>query len=102
MKRVAIIGGGITGLTIAHALEQHNKNSSEPIDYVLIERARRLGGKVITENIDGFRVEAGPDCFIAEKPWVNQLVSQLGIEDRVLNPNESSKRSLHLFPGQNS
>lgn len=93
MRRVAIIGGGITGLTAAYALEQHNRNSSEPIEYLLIERAKQLGGKVRTENIDGFRVEAGPDCFVAEKPAVKQLASQLGIQDRILKPNDSSRRS---------
>lgn len=99
MNRVAIIGGGITGLTVAYAFEQHNRCSSQPIDYVLIDRANRLGGKVITENLDGFIVEAGPDCFVAEKPWVHQLASQLMIEDRVLAPNASSRRSYVLSEG---
>lgn len=96
MNRVAIIGGGITGLTIAYAFEQHNRHSDCPIDYILIERANRLGGKVVSENIDGFVVEAGPDCFVSEKPWVQELASQLKIEDRLLGPNESSRRSYVL------
>jgi oxygen-dependent protoporphyrinogen oxidase len=100
MKRVAIIGGGITGLAIAHAFEQHNKHAAQPFDYTLIERAGRLGGKVVTENFDGFVVEAGPDCFVAEKPWVRQLASQLMIEDRLLAANESSRRSYVLSEGK--
>jgi oxygen-dependent protoporphyrinogen oxidase len=100
MKRVAIIGGGITGLTVAHAFEQHNKRAGQPFDYVLIDRASRMGGKVVTENIDGFVVEAGPDCFVAEKPWIRQLASQLTIEKRLLAPNESSRRSFVLSEGK--
>jgi oxygen-dependent protoporphyrinogen oxidase len=100
MKRVAIIGGGITGLTMAHAFEQHNKRTAHGIDYILIERANRLGGKTVTENIDGFVVEAGPDCFVAEKPWIHELASQLMIGDRVLLPNESSKRSYVFSEGK--
>jgi oxygen-dependent protoporphyrinogen oxidase len=100
MKRVAVIGGGITGLTIAHAFDQHNKRSNQPFDYALIERADRLGGKVVTENVDGFVVETGPDCFVAEKPWIRQLAAQLMIEDRLLAPNESSRRSYVLSGGK--
>jgi oxygen-dependent protoporphyrinogen oxidase len=100
MTRIAIIGGGITGLTAAFGIEQHNKNASQPIDYVVIERAKRLGGKVFTENIDGFRIEAGPDCFVAEKPAINQLADQLSIRDRILTPNESSKRSFIYSNGR--
>lgn len=100
MKRVAIIGGGITGLTVAHAFEQHNKRTAQPFDYVLVERANHFGGKVVTENIDGFVVEAGPDCFVAEKPWIRQLASQLMIEKQLLAPNESSRRSFVFSEGK--
>ena len=100
MKRVAIIGGGITGLTVAHAFEQHNKRAAEPFDYVLVERANHFGGKVVTENINGFLVEAGPDCFVAEKPWIRQLASQLLIEKQLLAPNESSRRSFVFSEGK--
>lgn len=100
MKRVVIIGGGITGLTIAYAFEQHNKNTEQPFDYMLVERAKSPGGKMATENIDGFVVEAGPDCFVAEKPWVHQMALQAGIEDSILAPNESSKRSYVYSEGK--
>ena len=100
MKRVAIIGGGITGLTVAHAFEQHIKRTAQAFDYVLVERANHFGGKVVTENIDGFVVEAGPDCFVAEKPWIRQLASQLMIEKQLLSPNEASRRSFIFSEGK--
>jgi oxygen-dependent protoporphyrinogen oxidase len=93
MKQVAIIGGGITGLTAARVLKQYGTISGDPIQYTVIERAGQPGGKVRTENIDGFVVEAGPDCFVADKPWIRRLASELEIEDRLLAPNESSRRS---------
>jgi protoporphyrinogen/coproporphyrinogen III oxidase len=100
MRRIAIVGGGIAGLTAAYTLEQYNKQAARPLDYVLIERSNHLGGKVVTENIDGFVVEAGPDCFVAEKPWIPRLASELMIEQRLLVPNESSKRSFILSGGK--
>jgi protoporphyrinogen/coproporphyrinogen III oxidase len=100
MKRVAIIGGGITGLSAAYTIEQHNKQAAEPLDYVLFERSNRLGGKVVTDNVDGFVVEAGPDCFVAEKPWIPRLATQLSIEDRLMAPNDSVKRSFIYSEGK--
>jgi protoporphyrinogen/coproporphyrinogen III oxidase len=100
MKHVAIIGGGIAGLSAAYAIEQYNKQAAQPLEYTLIERSGRLGGKVITENVDGFVVEAGPDCFVAEKPWIPRLASQLSIEHRLLAPNDSVKRSFIYSEGR--
>lgn len=90
MKKVVVIGGGLTGLSAAYAIEEEIKKGT-PIDYVLIESSNRLGGKVYTENVDGFNVEVGPDCFLSEKPWVGQLANRLGIEDKLLPSNEASK-----------
>ena len=54
-QRVAIIGGGISGLSAAWALKKAG------VDYVLLEASDRLGGKVMTEQVDGFVIEAGPE-----------------------------------------
>lgn len=89
MKKVVIIGGGITGLTAAYTIHQA-RQKGEQIDYLLVEKETRLGGKIVTETIDGFVVEGGPDCFLAEKPSALQLSSQIGIEDRLLPSNENS------------
>lgn len=104
MKKVIIIGGGITGLSAAYRL-QKAAESGEQVDYLLIEKDNRLGGKILSEKIDGFTVEGGPDCFLSEKPWVAQLAQELGIEDRVIGSNEASKRTyvyanrrLHKLP----
>ena len=57
MKKVAIVGGGITGLTAAHRLRQNH------IEVTLFESSSRIGGVVRTEASNGFLAEAGPNSI---------------------------------------
>ena len=81
MRRVAIVGGGITGLAAARELE---RTTDAEID--LYEASARLGGKLETERIDGLLVERGPDCFFTRKPGVLETVRELGLVDRLVAP----------------
>ncbi|ATW25699.1 protoporphyrinogen oxidase [Candidatus Formimonas warabiya] len=87
MKKVAIIGGGIAGLAAAYALEEKGEN----IEYTLIEKDARLGGKILTETHDGFLVEGGPDCFLSEKPSVIKLAEKIGLADSLIGTNDEFK-----------
>ena len=73
--RVAVIGGGITGLTTAW----HLKQADMPLEVVLLEKTARLGGCIHTERHKGFIVEHGPDVFLARKPEATALCQELGI-----------------------
>ncbi|MHB8170434.1 MAG: protoporphyrinogen oxidase [Thermincolia bacterium] len=95
MKKVIVIGGGMTGLAAAYTLEEKAKGK---VDYLLIEQENRLGGKIHTVQEDGFILEGGPDCFLSEKPQVAQLSEKIGIEDRLLPSHEASKGS-SVFTG---
>ncbi len=75
MKRIAIIGGGISGLSAAYTLEK-KRQSGTPVEYVLFESSPRLGGVLVTDRVDGCVVEAGPDSFLTEKPWAADLCRQ--------------------------
>ncbi|HKZ20041.1 MAG TPA: protoporphyrinogen oxidase [Acidimicrobiia bacterium] len=77
--RVVVIGGGISGLAAAHRL------STAGLSVALIEKSAELGGKVITEHIDGFVIEGGPDSFVAGKGTVIELATELGIADRIIS-----------------
>ena len=67
MKRVAVVGGGISGLSAAFYLERLRR-SGAPIEYKLFESSARLGGVIRTEHVDGCTIEAGPDSFLTSKP----------------------------------
>ncbi|MBC1921179.1 protoporphyrinogen oxidase [Listeria grayi] len=79
MKRVAIIGGGLSGLTAAYQL---NKTNDLRVD--LYEADSRLGGKFHTVHREGFTIEKGPDSFLARKPAGIGLIKELGLEDQLI------------------
>jgi oxygen-dependent protoporphyrinogen oxidase len=87
MKRVVIIGGGISGLSTAYFLKEEAKKTGADISIKLIEKNDRLGGNIMTERVDNFIIEGGPDCFISDKPWALQLCRKLGLSDRISNTN---------------
>ena len=75
----AIIGGGIAGLSTAWYLQQQG------VTCHVIEQGARWGGKILTEQADGFVIEAGPDSFLTQKPWALQLARELGLEPQGTN-----------------
>jgi oxygen-dependent protoporphyrinogen oxidase len=99
MKRIAIIGGGISGLSAAFALEQQKKNGAA-LEYVLFESSARFGGVVHTENVDGCVVEAGPDSFLTEKPWAADLCRELGLGDQLIGSNDAARKTYILLKGR--
>jgi oxygen-dependent protoporphyrinogen oxidase len=99
MKRIAIVGGGISGLAAAFALEEHRRHGAA-LDYVLYESSPRLGGVLRTELIDGFVVEAGPDSFLTEKPWAADLCRAVGLEDELIGSNDAERKTYILVRGR--
>jgi len=82
---VVIVGGGITGLTVAHALKTRGYKS-----VTLLESSSRLGGIIRTIREDGFLIENGPDSFFTAKPYATDLVHELGIEHELIPPASRS------------
>jgi protoporphyrinogen/coproporphyrinogen III oxidase len=100
MKRIAIIGGGISGLSAASTLEDHRRNASAHVEYVLYESSPQLGGVLRTEHVDGCLVEAGPDSFITEKPWAADLCRQVGLGDELIGSNDADRKTYILVHGR--
>ncbi len=99
MTRIAIIGGGISGLSAAFELEERRR-SGAAVDYILYESSARLGGVLRTEQIDGCLVEAGPDSFITEKPWATDLCRALGLGDQLIGSNDADRKTYILVNGR--
>jgi oxygen-dependent protoporphyrinogen oxidase len=99
-RRVAVVGGGISGLACAHRLLELAREAGQSIDLRLFEGSDRLGGVIATQRRDGFLLEAGPDSFITEKPWALELCRRLGIADRVIGTNTGHRRSFVVHAGR--
>jgi len=98
MIRIAIIGGGISGLTAAFTLEESRRAGA--IEYKLYEASAHLGGVLRTEHIHGCIVEAGPDSFISEKPWAADLCRTLGLGDQLIGSNDADRKTYILVRGR--
>src|SRR5580704_18960766 len=99
MKRVAIIGGGISGLSAAFYLEKARAAGAE-ITYTLFESAQRLGGSMYSDRVNECLVEAGPDSFLTEKPWALSLCKELGIADQLIGSNDAQRKTYIVVNGR--
>jgi oxygen-dependent protoporphyrinogen oxidase len=87
MLDVLIIGGGISGLTVAHASGLQTPGSCE-----LWESSDRLGGTIGTDRIDGYSVDWGPNGFLDREPLTLRLVDEIGLKDRLEPANSKSEK----------
>lgn len=99
MKRIAIIGGGISGLSAAVTLERARAGGA-PVQYHIFEAAPRLGGVLLTEHVDGCVVEGGPDSFLTEKSWGLDFVRSIGLGDQLINSNDADRKTYILVKGR--
>src|SRR6201991_3846082 len=95
MKRVAIIGGGVAGLTATYELSRLARSGAE-VQGVLFEASTRLGGIVETVREGGFVIECGPDAWVTEKPWARELAEELGLGDEVIPSNDGGRKTYVL------
>ena len=105
MKRIIIIGGGVAGLGAAYKITRAASEGHD-VEFVLIEKDQRLGGKIQTEIVTDpseegiFIVDGGPDCFLTEKPACHRIAKLTGIFDDELPTNKSRKRTWILSRGK--
>src|SRR5437773_440660 len=85
MNSVAIIGGGITGLTAAFRLRQ------KQIPVTLYEASDRVGGVIQSLRQDGYLAEFGPNTILETSPKIGSLIRDLGLEPRRLYSNPSAE-----------
>lgn len=104
-QRIAIIGGGVSGLAVAYELQRLRSvciagELARPApEFVLYEAAERLGGTVETVRQDGFIIECGPDAWVTEKPWAHELAVELGLGPEIIPSNDQQRRTLILQDG---
>lgn len=98
VRRVAIVGGGITGLAAAYTLEKRAREQQVDVQCTLIEATDRLGGKVVTSTSRDFIIEGGPDSFVTDKPWALTLCHELGLGGDLIPSNQHTNK-IYLVKG---
>ena len=86
--KIAIVGGGISGLTTAFYLRQSLPDAL----ITLFEKESTLGGKMLTKEVDGFYFEAGSNGFLSNKPDTLELVKLSGCEDILIRSNDAARK----------
>ncbi|KAA3642933.1 MAG: protoporphyrinogen oxidase [Chloroflexi bacterium] len=99
--QVVIIGGGITGLSVAWELQTAHPD----LKITILEKEKRWGGKVVTHTAPGpnggqFVIDGGPESFVTRKPEVWDLAHELGIEDKLFDPGSETRNMFVLDGGK--
>ena len=98
-QRVAIIGGGISGMAAALRLSEL-AGGSQTVEIHLFEAAPQLGGLVASERMGDYLIERGADSFITNKPGGVALCRKLGLESELVGTDNKNRRSLILAGGK--
>jgi len=91
--RVAVIGGGVSGLTVAFPLKRKG------MDVALFEASDKVGGNVQTIEKDGYTIEQGPNSLL-RSPQLVALVRLLGLENEVIAANPAAQKRYILWDGK--
>ena len=98
--KIAIVGGGISGLATAFYIRQKNPE----VSITLFEKDERIGGKMKTKEVKGFLFEEGSNGFLSNKPDTLELVNQSGCDDILMRSDDNArirfiyKDALHQLP----
>ena len=98
--KIAIVGGGISGLATAFYIKKGNPQAQ----ITLFEKEERVGGKMMTKNVDGFLFEEGSNGFLSNKPDTLNLAKESGAEELLLSSSDDArirfiyKDALHVLP----
>ncbi len=99
IKRIVVVGGGISGLAAVYELARARRAGAR-LEESLFEAGPRLGGALRTEQVEGCVVEAGADSFLTEKPEAAQLSEELGLGGELIGSNDAQRKTYILHRGR--
>ena len=95
MKRVVVVGAGLSGLAAAYRIRE----AVPGVRLTVLEEAARPGGNIWTERRDGFTVEYGPNGVFDAKPHALRLVRDLGLAADLVPGSEDARKNRFLALG---
>ncbi len=100
VPRIAVIGGGITGLAAAYRLGELAAAHEIPLETTLLESGARVGGALETIRAGGYVIETGADSILSEKPSALKLAKRLGLEADIIGTQERLRRTYVVHNGR--
>lgn len=98
--KVAVVGGGISGLAAAYHLIELSNQSNFPLEVLIMESSERVGGAISTLKKEGCILELGPDAIFTEKPWGIDFCKKVGLENELVGTNPNCRNSFIFFNGK--
>ena len=98
VRRLVVVGGGISGLAAAWAARQGAPRVEGGLDVLLLERGGDVGGKASTIAHGSWLVEEGPSGFLDGRPEMERLIDGIGLASERMPANRTSARRF-LFRG---
>lgn len=98
MKKIVIIGGGISGLATAWLLRSRAEAAGKELEITLLEKEERPGGKIRSIKADGYTCEWGPNGFLDSKPQTLDLCRAIGVEGNLHRSNDNARKRF-IFSG---
>ena len=98
MKKVIIIGGGISGLSTAWLLRDKANKAGIELGLTLLEKETRVGGKIWSIREEGYICEWGPNGFLDSKPQTLDLCHSIGVEKNLHRSNDNARKRF-IFSG---
>lgn len=95
--KVAVVGGGISGLSAAYHLLELSRKKNIDLDIEILESSDSMGGIVSTKYKNGFIIEEGADSFITTKPHAIELCNKLGLQEQLISTNENNRSTFVYF-----
>ena len=99
-RSVVVVGGGISGLATAFALQREAATVGLSPTCTVLESTPTWGGKIVTHRVGELVMEAGPDSFLSQKPSGLELCEQLGLSGQLINTNPMEKKAFVFSRGR--
>lgn len=103
--RVAVLGGGVAGLSAAYRLREEMRAAHLAHEIVLYEQRGVCGGATRTDHVAGFLLDHGPNGWLSSEPLTARLVGELGLSGELIRANDAARHrfvftrnQLHRLP----